>query len=149
MIFLLIFFEIIFAKVSLFTYEAYSIPIHLFCIKMSNTVHEALRSISYVCLQLHLLFQGTYGKARDEAKKQIRFLLIYLHDSGSEETELFCRDTLCHPLSVEFLNRKVIFWGCSIAKPEGYKGIIVSIKNCTAIARVFEHRQSRLAALFC
>lgn len=85
--------------------------------------------------------QGTYVKARDEAKKQIRFLLIYLHDESNEETERFCREALCHPASIEFIDRRAMLWGCSIARPEGYKGEVV-VHNKLLFCQIY--RQCRM-----
>lgn len=36
-------------------------------------------------------YQGSYSQAIEDAKKELRFLLVYLHSSEHEDTEQFCR----------------------------------------------------------
>ena len=36
-------------------------------------------------------YQGSYSQAIQDAKKELRFLLVYLHSSEHKDTEGFCR----------------------------------------------------------
>nr|XP_026694551.1 FAS-associated factor 2 [Ciona intestinalis] len=67
------------------------------------------------------MFRGSYGEAQAEAKKNLQFLLVYLHDPHNKDSEPFCSGTLCNNDVVEYINTNMLFWGCSIQKPEGYK----------------------------
>uniref|UniRef100_A0A0V0J1U0 FAS-associated factor 2 n=1 Tax=Schistocephalus solidus TaxID=70667 RepID=A0A0V0J1U0_SCHSO len=68
-------------------------------------------------------FEGTYAQALQEAKRSLRFLIVYLHCGSHEDTEEFCRQTLQHPITLAFLNdtQQCIFWACDINSPEGYR----------------------------
>nr|CAB3244218.1 FAS-associated factor 2 [Phallusia mammillata] len=82
-------------------------------------------------------FEGTYAKAQAEAKKELRFLLAFLHDPKVEDSELFCRESLCHSDVVEFINRNMILWGCSVQTPEGYRvSKILRYPECPSMAVV-------------
>lgn len=67
-----------------------------------------------------VFYQGTYAQALNDAKRELKFLLIYLHKDGQESTN-FCRSTLSNPEVIEYVNSKMLFWACDIASPEGYR----------------------------
>ncbi len=71
----------------------------------------------------HLTFHtGSYFKALEEAKRELRFLMVYLHSSCHQDTEKFCSQTLASPALRDFLiNMNVIVWACSVDTPEGYR----------------------------
>ncbi|XP_028669561.1 FAS-associated factor 2 [Erpetoichthys calabaricus] len=72
--------------------------------------------------RLHPVFyQGTYSQALNDAKRELRFLLVYLHGDEHQDTDEFCRNTLCTEEVVNFVNTRMLFWACSTAKPEGYR----------------------------
>ena len=65
-------------------------------------------------------FQGSYAQALEEAKRELKFLLVYLHSPHHQDTEEFCREVITHPNFVSFIQEKnVLFWSCSIGLPEG------------------------------
>ncbi|KAM3187953.1 hypothetical protein ACTXT7_001275 [Hymenolepis weldensis] len=69
-------------------------------------------------------FNGTYADALKEAKRSLRFLIVYLHGDSHENSDVFCRDTLLDPTFLDFLtenSENVLFWGCNINSPEGYR----------------------------
>ncbi|KAG5675381.1 hypothetical protein PVAND_005289 [Polypedilum vanderplanki] len=79
-----------------------------------------------------VFYQGTYAQALNDAKRELKFLLVYLHSetssptvmSGQEritETINFCRNTLSNPDVIEYINNHMILWGCDISSPEGYR----------------------------
>ena len=61
-------------------------------------------------------------QALNDAKRELKFLLVYLHGDDHQDTDAFCRNTLCHPDVINFLNTHMLFWACSTGSPEGYRG---------------------------
>ncbi|XP_036368329.1 FAS-associated factor 2 isoform X1 [Octopus sinensis] len=68
-----------------------------------------------------VFYQGSYSQAINDAKRELRFLLVYLHDDSLRNSMVFCRETLCNPNVVNFINSKVLFWACNVSSPEGYR----------------------------
>ncbi|XP_065546210.1 FAS-associated factor 2 [Lathamus discolor] len=68
-----------------------------------------------------VFYQGTYSQALNDAKRELRFLLVYLHGDDHQDTDEFCRNTLCVPEVVTLINTRMLFWACSTNKPEGYR----------------------------
>ncbi|XP_078477644.1 FAS-associated factor 2, partial [Lampetra planeri] len=66
-------------------------------------------------------YQGSYSQAVSDAKRELRFLLVYLHVEQHPDTNTFCRETLCHPEVVDLLNSRTVVWACSTSRPEGYR----------------------------
>ncbi|XP_022103589.1 FAS-associated factor 2-like [Acanthaster planci] len=66
-------------------------------------------------------YQGTYSQALTDAKRELKFLLVYLHGDDHEDTPVFCRETLCNNEVTEFINTRMLFWAASINTPEGYR----------------------------
>nr|XP_013011524.1 FAS-associated factor 2 [Cavia porcellus] len=44
-----------------------------------------------------VFYQGTYSQALNDAKRELRFLLVYLHGDDHQDSDEFCRNTLCAP----------------------------------------------------
>lgn len=38
-----------------------------------------------------VFYQGTYAQALNDAKKELLFLIVYLHSDSASETQNFCR----------------------------------------------------------
>ncbi|XP_023690356.1 FAS-associated factor 2 [Paramormyrops kingsleyae] len=68
-----------------------------------------------------VFYQGTYSQALNDAKRELRFLLVYLHGDDHQDTDEFCRNTLCAEEVVNFINTRMLLWACSTNKPEGYR----------------------------
>ncbi|GAV08838.1 hypothetical protein RvY_18473-2 [Ramazzottius varieornatus] len=68
-----------------------------------------------------VFYQGGYKEAYQDAKRELRFLLLYLHQDNSHDSDRFCRDALIHPNVVSMINSRALFWGCSTKYAEGYK----------------------------
>jgi FAS-associated factor 2 len=77
-------------------------------------------------------YQGTYAQALNDSKRELKFLLVYLHSEASSpacmsgtqkitETINFCRNTLSHPEVISYINKNMLFWACDISAPEGYR----------------------------
>lgn len=71
----------------------------------------------------HVAFHtGSYSRALEEAKRDLKFLLVYLHSPSHQDTKSFCQDTLASPGLAEFIaNMNVIVWACSVDTTEGYR----------------------------
>jgi len=65
--------------------------------------------------------RDTYSQALNTAKKDLQFLLVYLHGDDHQDTRHFCRSTLCNEAVVAFIEAHSLFWACNTASPEGYR----------------------------
>ncbi|KAK9709010.1 UBX domain [Popillia japonica] len=68
-----------------------------------------------------VFYQGTYSQVLNDAKRELKFLLVYLHKDDAVDTPLFCRDTLSHIDVVMYVNTHFFFWGCNVSSGEGSK----------------------------
>uniref|UniRef100_A0A0K8W759 FAS-associated factor 2-B n=1 Tax=Bactrocera latifrons TaxID=174628 RepID=A0A0K8W759_BACLA len=70
-----------------------------------------------------VFYQGTYAQALNDAKQELRFLLIYLHKdpTNNPDVDSLCRTTLSNQSTIDFINRNMLFWGCDVSSPEGYR----------------------------
>ncbi|CAG9564728.1 unnamed protein product [Danaus chrysippus] len=68
-----------------------------------------------------VFYQGTYAQALNDAKNELRFLIVYLHSESATETQNFCRTTLADPDVIQYINTHALFWGCSIDTSEGWR----------------------------
>jgi len=65
--------------------------------------------------------QGSFLQAAQQAKRDFKFLVVYIHSSMHHETASFCSETLCTEVISEFLNENFLCWAANINNPEGYK----------------------------
>ncbi|KAI8439420.1 hypothetical protein MSG28_013215 [Choristoneura fumiferana] len=68
-----------------------------------------------------VFYQGTYAQALNDAKKELLFLIVYLHSDSASETQNFCRTTLADPEVIAYMNTHALFWGCSVETAEGWR----------------------------
>ncbi|RWS09369.1 FAS-associated factor 2-like protein [Dinothrombium tinctorium] len=69
-----------------------------------------------------VFYLGTYSQALNDAKKELKFLLVYLHSEQHQDTDDFCRNVLTHSEVVNYINRNnILFWACSVQLSEGYR----------------------------
>uniref|UniRef100_A0A1B6M7B8 UBX domain-containing protein n=1 Tax=Graphocephala atropunctata TaxID=36148 RepID=A0A1B6M7B8_9HEMI len=69
-----------------------------------------------------VFYQGSYGQALTDAKQELRFLVVYLHQDNNKNCNNFCRMTLCNETLVQYINStNMLFWACSINSGEGYR----------------------------
>lgn len=68
-----------------------------------------------------VFYQGTYAQAVNDAKQELRFLLIYLHSENNTDSVNFCREVLSDPDVVAYVNQNLLFWACSVNTGEGYR----------------------------
>lgn len=77
-----------------------------------------------------VFFRGSYSDALAHAKRDLRFLLVYLHSPQHQDTPTFCRTTLGDPDFVSFVDSQALFWGCSVTSPEGYR-VALTLRECS------------------
>lgn len=70
-----------------------------------------------------VFYQGTYAQALNDAKQELRFLLVYLHQDPTKtpDVESFCRETLSSRSVIDYINTHTLLWGCDVSTPEGYR----------------------------
>lgn len=68
------------------------------------------------------LYLICYFQALNDAKTELRFLLVYLHGMDHQDSDRFCRNTLGNQAVVNFINTSMLFWACDTNSPEGYRG---------------------------
>ncbi|KAJ3142162.1 FAS-associated factor 2 [Geranomyces variabilis] len=67
-------------------------------------------------------FAGTYAQALQKAKTEVRYLLAYLHSPEHDDTDAFCRRTLCDAdLAAELISRNVLFWAGDVRNAEAFQ----------------------------
>lgn len=68
-----------------------------------------------------VFYQGTYSQALNDAKRELRFLLVYLHSEqrNAVQAASLCRNALSSPDVIEYINRNMLLWACDVSSPEG------------------------------
>ncbi|KAI8913963.1 hypothetical protein DFJ77DRAFT_55584 [Powellomyces hirtus] len=91
-------------------------------------------------------FAGTYAQALQKAKTELRYLVAYLHSAEHDDTDAFCRRTLCAPeLAPELTRRNVLLWGGDIRNTEAFQvSNILGASRYPFLAIIAPH-QSRLS----
>lgn len=68
-----------------------------------------------------VFYQGTYSQALNDAKRELKFLLLYLHNEDGVDTATFCRSTLSERSVIQYIDTNFLFWGCNMKSGEGQK----------------------------
>ena len=92
-----------------------------------------------------VMYQGTYSQALNDAKRELKFLLVYLHSEEHQNTEAFCREVLCNEEFVDFVNAQMLFWACNTSKPEGYRVSQALRENAYPFLAVIVLRDNRMS----
>ncbi|CAO3632758.1 unnamed protein product [Cunninghamella blakesleeana] len=73
--------------------------------------------------ETHVPFlQEGYSQALEQARKELKFLLVILQSDEHDNTDAFCKDTLTNPELIQFLQSKnVLVWGGNVGQIEGYQ----------------------------
>lgn len=68
-----------------------------------------------------VFYQGTYSQALNDAKRELKFLLVYLHSEqrNSAQVASLCRNALGNAEVVDYVNRNMLCWACDVSSPEG------------------------------
>ncbi|KAJ3214026.1 hypothetical protein HDU67_002170 [Dinochytrium kinnereticum] len=66
-------------------------------------------------------FQGTYSQALDVAKRELRYLLVYLQSSDHDDTPSFNRNTLTSERLINFIHESnILLWAGDIKEAETF-----------------------------
>ncbi|XP_022224868.1 FAS-associated factor 2 [Drosophila obscura] len=79
-----------------------------------------------------VFYQGTYAQALNDAKQELRFLIVYLHKDPSKNPDVdsFCRETLSSRSIIDYINTHTLLWGCDVSSPEGYRVMqTITVRN--------------------
>ena len=88
---------------------------------------------------------GSYSQVLDEAKKELKFLLVYLHSADHQDADAFCSSTLASPALADFVaGNNALFWGCSVDSPEGYRVSQALRESTYPFLAVIVLRQNRM-----
>lgn len=67
-------------------------------------------------------FEGGYTSALYIAKRDARFLLVYLHSDEHDDTNTFVNETLLHESFIKFLQEhNILIWGGNVRESEAYQ----------------------------
>lgn len=94
-----------------------------------------------------VFYQGTYSQVLNDAKRELKFLLIYLHGDDHQDTDHFCRSTLSNPVLIDFVNGHMLFWACSVNYPEGYRVSQALRENTYPFLAVIVLRENRMTVV--
>ncbi|KRX45844.1 FAS-associated factor 2-B [Trichinella murrelli] len=64
---------------------------------------------------------GFSFQALNDAKRELRYLFVYLHSNYHELSDVFCREVLCNSEFVALVNSSGLFWACSTNTSEGVR----------------------------
>lgn len=92
-------------------------------------------------------FAGTYSQVLNEAKKDLKFLLVYLHCKDHQDTAKFCRETLSNPEVIEFINSNCVMWACNVDSLEGYRVSQALRENTYPFLAVIVQREFRMTVV--
>jgi len=90
---------------------------------------------------------ASYSQVLDEAKKELRFLLVYLHSEDHQDTDRFCVETLSNSDVVRYVTENMICWGCSVRYPEGYRVSEALRESTYPFLAVIVLRQNRMVVV--
>ncbi|XP_015909048.1 FAS-associated factor 2 isoform X2 [Parasteatoda tepidariorum] len=94
-----------------------------------------------------IFYRGTYYQAVNDAKQDLKFLLVYLHGDDHQDTDQFCSTVLSNPEVVNFVNTSFIFWGCSVNSPEGYRVSQALRENTYPFLAIIVLRDNRMTVV--
>ena len=83
----------------------------------------------------------------EAAKKDLKFLLVYLHSEEHQHTTHFCTSVLADPELIAYVSQSMLFWGCSVRKPEGYRVSQALRENSYPALAVIVLRQHRMVVV--
>jgi FAS-associated factor 2 len=88
---------------------------------------------------------GSYSQVIDEAKRELSFLVVYLHCADHQDVERFCSGTLTNSGLVDFVtDNNILFWGCSVDTGEGYRVSQALRESTYPFLAVIVLRQNRM-----
>ncbi|XP_060579347.1 FAS-associated factor 2-like isoform X2 [Ruditapes philippinarum] len=94
-----------------------------------------------------VFYQGSYSQALNDAKTELRFLLVYLHGMDHQDSDRFCRNTLGNEDVVNFINTSMLFWACDTNSPEGYRVSQALRENTYPFLALIVLRQNKMTVV--
>lgn len=64
---------------------------------------------------------GDFKAVTDEAKRQYKILLVYLHSDDHQDTPDFCRNVLCTEAFRDYVNEHFLFYAADISSRTGFE----------------------------
>ena len=64
-------------------------------------------------------YEGTFSQAVEAARKELKFLLIYLHKENDEDSDRFCQSVLGNPEVIGYISHSMMFWVGYESRAEG------------------------------
>ena len=61
----------------------------------------------------------SYAAAVQQSKRDLKLLLVYVHNENDRDLDEMCRSVVCSPHVVDFVNSNMLVFGVSSASPEG------------------------------
>ncbi|XP_013402150.2 FAS-associated factor 2-like [Lingula anatina] len=94
-----------------------------------------------------VFYQGSYSQVLNDAKNELKFLLVYLHGDDHQDTPEFCRSTLGNADVIEFIDARMLFWGCNTNSPEGFRVSQALRENTYPFLALIVLRQNRMTVV--
>ncbi|XP_052249587.1 FAS-associated factor 2-like [Dreissena polymorpha] len=103
-----------------------------------------------------VFYQGSYShshisvplfQALNDAKQELKFLLVYLHGKDHQDSDGFCRNTLGNEDLIRFVDTSMLFWACDTNSPEGYRVSQALRENRYPFLALIVLRQSRMTVV--
>jgi len=92
--------------------------------------------------------RGSYAQVLEEAKRELKFLLVYLHCEDHQDTNKFCSEVLNNPVVIDHIvASNIVFWGCSVRRPEGYRVSQALRENTYPFLAMIVLRQNRMVVV--
>lgn len=96
-------------------------------------------------LQHPAFLVASYQQALSQARGELKFLLVYLHSPGHQDTPHFCRAVLCSQVFADFLSeRSVLLWCVAVNTEEGVRVSFVMRENTYPFLALIVLRQGRM-----
>nr|CAG4645023.1 EOG090X0B12 [Leptodora kindtii] len=92
-------------------------------------------------------FVGTYSQVLNEAKKELKFLIVYLHSKDHQDTDRFCNQTLSNQDVIEYINRTCLMWACSVNTTEGSRVSQTLRENTYPFVAVIVQREYKMTVV--
>lgn len=92
-----------------------------------------------------IYYRGSYKQALNDAKQELRFLVIYLHQNDQTDCSNFCSSVLPNSDVISFLNESnILFWACEQDTSEGNRVATALQTNVYPYIAVIVLRESRM-----
>lgn len=65
--------------------------------------------------------QNSFQQAAQQAKREYKFLVVYLHSKNHQDTDHFCRETLGTEVITDFINENFLSWAGDLSNAEPFK----------------------------